>query len=705
MSVQLIVYPQSFDGTFNSMFSSSTELLVNGINFNGLNNTGAYTGTLNSGITEALTNAPPTVVNTWYRYINTVTVGNPAMPIENLNNLVLNSIATTNLEFSVAGVYQKLTNLTIGANYTVTINFNPYTSSILSFRTFNGTTPSYSTQYFTSPGETTTTFTFPAASTNDTISLQNVSQLAETITIQHISVQPVNNPINSGAIQILGNGQVICDLYEDEDIPLSLSVDDFKNVAEKVQSYSKAFNLPATKRNNKIFNQIFDITRSADGIIFNPYKKTECVLKQDGFILFKGYLQMLDVTDKEGEISYNVNLYSEVLALADLLKDRTFRDLDFTELSHVYDKTNIKRSWNDSPDPSLAYTNPSTSGFRDAYTTLRYPFVNWNNQWILAGNGGAPTPNNPQLASLEQVFRPFINIKYIIDRIFEATDFTYESSFFNEADFLKLYMDFNWGNSNIPSSTNVSTFNPQWAKQILGVTNPSVIAGTTFTNLELYNTSNSTVPPNYDLATNIITATDDGEQYIIVGTYRIENTSLSATQTVDCQWIHNSLVVAQDTLIISPSSFQDFNFIFNVILASGDTLQAQFKRSNPFSASTVRMFESGITPTSSVFFNVNTLAITNDIFLQTLRGELGQWEFLKGIITMFNLVTLPDEDNPNNIKIEPYADIFINNDNAPLNWTEKIDVSQIKLNPLAELNKMTMFKFVEDDDDSAFIQY
>jgi hypothetical protein len=74
---------------------------------------------------------------------------------------------------------------------------------------------------------------------------------------------------------------------------LTLSVDNFKNVAEKVQSYSKAFNLPATKRNNKIFNQIFEITRSDDGVIFSPYKKSECVLKQDGFILFKGLFKNL----------------------------------------------------------------------------------------------------------------------------------------------------------------------------------------------------------------------------------------------------------------------------------------------------------------------------------------------------------------------------------------------------------------------------
>ena len=89
-----------------------------------------------------------------------------------------------------------------------------------------------------------------------------------------------------------------------------------------MQSYSKAFNLPATKRNNQIFDNIFEITRTDTGLNFNPYKKTKCILKQDGFLLFEGYLRMIDISDKSGEISYNVNLYSEVVALADVLGDK-----------------------------------------------------------------------------------------------------------------------------------------------------------------------------------------------------------------------------------------------------------------------------------------------------------------------------------------------------------------------------------------------
>jgi hypothetical protein len=103
------------------------------------------------------------------------------------------------------------------------------------------------------------------------------------------------------------------------------------------------------------------------------------------------------------------------------------------------------------------------------------------------------------------------------------------------------------------------------------------------------------------------------------------------------------------------------------------------------------------------------------LFLQTLRGELGQWEFLKGIMTMFNLIASPDKSNPKNIIIEPYKDIFLpsitgtnnffDDNSTQLDWTDKIDTTEIKLEVLADLNKRTVFKFVEDDDDYAFNLY
>ena len=705
MSVQLIVYPQSYEGGFNEISTSPTEFLVNGINFNNLDNTGTYTSSVSVPYVDTLTNAPPTIYNTWYRFRNNVG-GTPVYPTVVSGNLVLASVVST-----ISGIYQKLSNLTIGAQYTITINFAASSTGSIVTKYANGFII-----YGTGTGTTTSTFTdtFTAQSITDTVMVNYITSGADNVTITDISIQPVIGAVPSGATNVLENGQVLCDLYEDEDIPLSLSVDDFKNVAEKVQSYSKAFNLPATKRNKRIFDNIFEITRSNDGVIFNPYKKTKCVLKQDGFILFEGYLRMLDVTDKEGETSYNVNLYSEVVAFADVLGDRAFRDLDFTELEHDYNRTQIEYSWNDS-GTGITYSNPSTSGFRDDYTTLRYPFVDWSHQIAVGGSNSANAVDGyPELLTLEAAFRPFINIKYLIDRIFNApnTPFTYESEFFDTDDFKKLFMDFNWGGDGFAVADN--TFAASW---VFGTgATPNVGTGAYKALRLLPETSvggvaDSTLPPNYDTSTYIITATTSLEMYNVSYNFRLENTS-AVPASAQCRWIHTVGGVIQPDInqfpVLFPFGIGQGSYIgsFDIVMNAGDTLEAQFFTSTAF------VQQSEIFSSSAVF--VQSSAFVNTAGLLTLRGELGQWDFLKGLITMFNLVTLVDEENPNNILIEPYSDVFIPTATGGTtladrgiqhDWTEKIDVSEMKLTPLTDLNKKTIFKFVEDDDDYAFNQY
>ena len=694
MSVQLIVFPQSYDGQFSSLSTTANELVVDGINFNTINTSSSY-GTP-SLLQTAIDNQPPSSVNTWYRY-RTTGSGTPTLPTTVSGNLTLYSVSTQ----SLCGVYQKLSNLVVGNAYDIVIDISTTGTGLIVPTIYDGSTFIAATIF--SAGSSQVTYSFTATSVNQIIVISYSNTTADNIVISNVSV--LQQGITPTSIYTdLQNGQVICDLYEDEDIPLSLSIDDFKNVAEQVQSYSKAFNLPATKRNNKIFDNIFEVTRTDTGLNFNPYKKTKCILKQDGFLLFEGYLRLIDIQDKEGEISYNVNLYSEVIALADVLAERTFSDLDFSELEHDYNYTEIRNSWQGlltvAPLPITSYAN--NTGVAGATTTnvLKYPFIDWTHQYTLNANG-------PVLPSLESSFRPFIKLKYLINRIFEATPFTYESAFFDTADFEKLFMDFNWGSANAPVVIGLSTYDLYWTK---ADDSPpaSVYAGTFFTNLvlRLWTVANivlGQVPPNYDLSTNIITATADGEQYNITGDYNIENTSATDTIDVECQWIKNTSVVITQTLTMLPSSSALFNFTFSEMLMNGDTLQAQFKRVDPASANTIRMNEAGL---SDVTFNVNTVAMTSATILQTLRGEVGQWDFLKGIMTMFNLVSMTDSDNPNQINIEPYADVFINNaDSTELDWTEKIDVSEMKLTPLTELNKKTIFKFVEDEDDYSFNKY
>jgi hypothetical protein len=693
MSVQLILYPQSYNDTI-----SANEFVVNGINFSNLSSAFTYSSSVATTLAlptvfvqNVLTNAPPAIPNFWYRFISTASA-TPAPPTNVANNAVFNSVGAT----SGSGIYQKMINLIPGELYSFQAQFYAATAfaGSISCAVYNVTT--LLAQAFQPTNGTAISFgggwIQPAGSTTATIVLTYSSAFSQNFTIKSVSVQ--SQQVVSNITNSIEDGQVILDLYEDENIPLTLSVDEFKNVAEQVQSYSKAFNLPATKRNNQIFENLFEVTRSAqNSITFNPYVRSRSILKQDGFILFEGYLRVLDIQDKEGEISYNVNLYSEVVSFADTLKDKTFSQLDFTELEHDYNITNVLYSWADS-GTGITYTNSSTSGFRNAFTTVKYPFVDWNHSYTFDATTGFPN-----LPNLESSFRPFINIKYLIDRIFQDTEFTYESAFFNEVDFNKLYMDFNWG-GNITPETGVGSYKTGDALNTsTGSWQPLFIFDNDFPSNAGYNTTTHKFKADYD-----------NQTYIIDTAFTVANLNNSAD--LKFRWRHSDSVgnyIAGTTYnpwlggagpLIIP-----YNITLYLTLNQNDTLEFQYYST----AGNSRQYPS--TLTVSTGFAINTTGT----LLQTLRGELGQWEFLKGIMTMFNLIASPDKSNPNNIIIEPYKDMFLpsitgapnffDNNSTQLDWTDKIDITEIKLEVLTDLNKRTVFKFVEDDDDYAFNFY
>ena len=687
MSVQLVLYPQFYDGYISSSFPVLSEYVSDGTLFSLLNNYTGYDVPTSSlfPASDAVTAVP--AIPAWKRFRSTnpsAQFGVVTMPTQISNKIYLYSNASYT---SSSGVYQEIQNLNVGVQYELKINITQAGAGgtlfigngllLSSVNMLGGLVTSISTA---SAGIQTISFT--AANTEEVLLLEYRNNNGSTIHIDSISVKDVVNPPSQTYGEVF-DGQVICDLYEDEDIPLSLSIDDFKNVAENVQSYSKDFNLPATKRNNKIFSHIFEVTKTYKKIdSFNPYIKTRCILKQDGYDIFQGYLKLLDIVNKEGEISYSVNLFSEPVALKDVLDNRKFRDLDFSELEHDYNKTNIKASWYDST--GVTYTNASTSGNRSA-VTIKYPFVNW------VGSLDKDANDNIILGSLEDAFRPFINCKYILKQIFDATQFTYTSSFLDGATFSKMYMDFNWGKGNAPNDI-----------RHIGEANlvtSGITITTTYTNV---NFNSNTFPPEFgfNMTTDKFTATSDNSIYQF--SWIINFTSIISGTVALARWIHKDS--GGSTLGISgpfPTLGNTTGIGYtlgnnlNITLNAGDTLELQVAAG---ANSAIQM--NGANINGSILID----KMTNSVLLNTLRGDLGQWEYLKGIMNMFNLVMLQDKNNPNNIVIEPYKDVFISNTAGTTlaarsilhDWTDKIDITQIKLSPL-ELVKTTMFMYEEDE--------
>lgn len=683
MSVQLIVYPQIYNG-YSSAFAQTNQFCEDGVFFNTINTSLSYDSS--GGLQNAIVYQYPSQVNTWYRYRSIVS-GTPTLPAEVSGGLTLYSVATS----TISGVYQRLSNVVVGTVYELVISISTTGSGFVIPAIYDGGTLVSSNFYNASANQIT--FSFTATTTTPIITVNYFNTSADNIVIDEIGVNEQGVTPTQTYSDLL-DGQVICDLYEDEDIPLSLSVDDFTNVAEKVQSYSKAFNLPATKRNNKIFDHIFEITRTDTGLNFNPYKKTKCVLKQDGFLLFEGYLRMIDISDKSGEISYNVNLYSEAVALSSFLGERTFSDLDFSELRHDYQKQNIERSWRDAGGgTSMTYLNPNASGFRDDYTTLRYPFIDWAHQIIRTPNSPANSAieGMPELLDLQAAFRPCINVKYLIDRIFQDSPYSYQSEFFESDLFTKLYMDFNWGE------------NINGIEETSGIYDTYLIQWCTTASFTTIGLSSASFDPQMGYSGNKFTAQADGQNYDLSAEIQWENAPGSPDQYVETRWAkYNSSGTLLDTYdYINANVIQAYPPPRNTSAVitcdnAGDYIQLQWKAST----NDWDLYLGDNDATCTISGTTGTLVMTTNTLLQSLRGELNQWEFLKGLINMFNLVTLPHPNNPNKIIFEPYYNMFLDNDDSKeLNWTDKVDVSDIKLTTLTNLNRITEFKFAEDDDD------
>ena len=757
MSVQLTVFPQNYQGTYQSISADSYNYIANGVHpyptlndatVNFVDTTGIQTSYWMQAaidITNNVAGGFPMNINQWYCYSNTNTgyIG--------FSNLV------TFPDAQITGLFTMMTNLTVGATYRYkaivpflepTSTGGTLKSSVYSANNVElsgAGVLSFVPAYYALPNNLELGSTFTATEDSHIIAFEwypngvDTGASGDLLFVESFECKLAED-LTSGTINALADGQVILDLYEDEDIPLTLSIDNFINAAEKVQSYSKAFNLPATKRNKRIFNQIFEITRYAgNSTVFNPYRKTKALLKQNGFILFDGYLRLIDVSEKDGEISYNVNLYSEVVALADILKERTFEYLPLTELTHDYNKTNIVNSWNDS-GTGINYTNPNQSGLRDNYDTVKYPFCDWNHQIVVANGAysGSSTTGNPELTNPAQGFRPWIQLKYLIDLIFQPLDFTYTSTFFDTDNFKKLYMDFNWGSDVTMPNYLVTSTITQYGQMAVNSSdliappvNPSGSTGSTITSTS-FSPALGQMSPQIDHYYTTAAyngsrykATYDGQVMQVSFTFKIKNVHAYINYEFEGQWkkyddsegtsqsIENGINMTTGTdgywsVTIGDGNSIYWNGSFEVTMDKDDYL---------FCNHDTQPSVSGVLECHVASVSITTIdsEVVNGVLLGSKRGEIGQWDFLKGIFTMFNLLTLPDPEDSQNIIIETYNDIFPAGTNSGTtsdlslksrginhDWTEKVDVSQIKLKPIPDLQKNVIFKYVEDDDDYMF---
>lgn len=125
-------------------------------------------------------------------------------------------------------------------------------------------------------------------------------------------------------VQLYIQGERV-NFFDDQDISVTQAIQDIKDPAKIFTDFSKTFNLPASKTNNKIFKHFYnyDIVNG-----FDSRKKVSAEIKLNLVTFKKGFIKLESVKLKDNApYSYNVTFFGETVILKDVLGENKLSSL------------------------------------------------------------------------------------------------------------------------------------------------------------------------------------------------------------------------------------------------------------------------------------------------------------------------------------------------------------------------------------------
>lgn len=468
------------------------------------------------------------------------------------------------------------------------------------------------------------------------------------------------------------------DLLDDIDIRLTYSISDIENPIERKSSVSRTIEIPKTPNNDLVFGSIYRFDQWI--VSFDPSVRATAYVMQNGIQVFEGIAQLLAVKDNGTSGTYEVGLYGETTNLFKQLGDAELTDLDFSELNHEWDASNVVDAW---------FNSVGSTG-NDYY----YPAIDYGQ----AGFHRATTPSPYADVFTTEDFYPAISVKKYVDKIFASAGFTYESDFFTSQWFKQLIVPY--GISGVPyiteeqAQTNLFYIRLNNDLTLNGIILPTQYQFGTATpepyfNGGNYNTSTkkfispATRTYNFQVRVTATLVQGTGPATQILFTSALRKNGIQVGGDLDILFGFNTpanTTITKDFFIQSTASASDQ---FDVVYGGGSLGYTILVDSD----NTYWLNQISGTPQMSIgdTWDMN----------QTIVPKVKQSEFLMYLVRMFNLFIMPDKYNPKKLYVEPFADFY---DNAnPIDWTYKWDVEKgYEVVPCGYMNPKT-YKFAYKD--------
>ena len=221
------------------------------------------------------------------------------------------------------------------------------------------------------------------------------------------------------------------DFFDQESIELTMSVQNVKDISKVFGDFSKSFTLPASPNNNAVFKHYYNVDVSGG---FDANTRTSAFIELNNNVFRSGVIELEGVQLKNLQpYAYKVGFYSKTTSLKDLFGEDTLNDLDLSAQDHAYNDTNIVTGFN-------GYVSGTDS-------SIIYPLISPVANWYYDSSGSDHEANNisyhsghPEHGVFYYDLKPAIKLQKIIDAIEAKYGVTFNSDFFDSADFGKLFM-------------------------------------------------------------------------------------------------------------------------------------------------------------------------------------------------------------------------------------------------------------------------
>ena len=466
------------------------------------------------------------------------------------------------------------------------------------------------------------------------------------------------------------------------------SILEIQDITQRKSENTQAFTLPFTETNNDFFSHFYNVNATGD---FDVNVKTNAIVSVDSIEVIEGYLQLLSVNTTTQ--TYEVVVYGVIANIVNQLSDSKLNELDLSAYNHVLNFDNVTDSW----DGAITYTDASTGD------EILYPIIDYG--YGYDEDNIEITYNEPVLTC--DRLKPAIKVRTVFEEILKSVGYTIINSTFLSSDFFnKQYMTLGdsseFLNNDLEDSFRIGKLFPQ----TFNYNTPADIVfdrQTSGTGFPFY-----TGEGNLD-SSGFYTAPSDGFYRF---RFKINYTTTSlAFYGFIIHPVINSVVqekryranvgwttgtnwyftLETDLIYLDSGDVLKFQGEFGLNTTAGNSLTILASSTDEARQTTLELIES---PASSVGSTIKFDSGNNIMPKDT------QIDFLKSILSRYNMIMQPNTVAPYTIDIEPIQDFFDSPFASSIDWTDKLDTSKpVLIKPTYEFQKdKIIFKDQEAED-------